>query len=119
MLHYVSYLDVNGFKYNKIVVPHDSRHGWWGTGDTIYEVVAQEAKKRRWNIVDLAPYSIADGINKAKTVFPNCHFNKERCDKGLKELRNYKYEINEALGAVKETPLHDWSSHGADSFRYA
>jgi phage terminase large subunit len=86
MPHYISYLDDNGFKYNKIVVPHDSRHRWWGSGKTIYEVVAQEAKKRRWNIVDLAPYSIADGINKAKTVFPNCHFNKERC-RSIKELQ--------------------------------
>jgi hypothetical protein len=33
-------------------------------------------------------------------------------------LRNYRRVFNEKLNVFQEKPLHDWSSHGSDAFRY-
>jgi len=33
-------------------------------------------------------------------------------------LINYQREYDEKLQTFKDRPLHDWSSHGSDAFRY-
>jgi len=43
---------------------------------------------------------------------PNCH-------DGIQALRHYHYEYDEEKKCLSQKPKHDWSSHGADSFRYA
>ena len=64
---------------------------------------------------------LEDGINAARTIFPQCFFDELRCEAGLKALKSYRYEV---IGDVIEnqtlsrTPLHDWASHAADAFRY-
>jgi phage terminase large subunit len=62
--------------------------------------------------------SVEDGINAARTIFPNCWFDEEKCADGLHALRHYRYEVDEDLGTFSRKPLHDWASHGADGFRY-
>jgi len=37
---------------------------------------------------------------------------------GLDALRNYRREYNERQQVFYDKPLHDWSSHAADSMRY-
>ena len=37
---------------------------------------------------------------------------------GLDCLRNYRREYDEKRKVFYDRPLHDWSSHGADAFRY-
>ena len=61
---------------------------------------------------------IVDGINAARTVFPLCWFDAERCADGLRALRHYRYGEIKTLQHVSREPLHDQSSHGADAFRY-
>ena len=36
---------------------------------------------------------------------------------GLDALRQYRWAVTEK-GETKNRPLHDWTSHAADSFRY-
>ena len=62
--------------------------------------------------------STADGINAARTVFPNCWFDEVKCADGLQALRRYRYEVDEVTGQFSRTPLHDDASHAADAFRY-
>jgi phage terminase large subunit len=63
--------------------------------------------------------SLEDGINAARTIFPQCYFDEQRCADGLQALRHYQYEIQESLGILSRVPKHDWSSHAADAFRYS
>lgn len=62
--------------------------------------------------------SIFDGINAARTVFPNCWFDSGKCADALQALRHYRYEVNEENGIFSKVPLHDQNSHCADAFRY-
>ena len=72
----------------------------------------------------LAPYQfgkpdpILDSINAARTIFPNCYFDREHTADGLACLRHYRYEVDPETGQFSRNPLHDHYSHGADAFRY-
>ena len=45
------------------------------------------------------------------------HFNEESCQGGLDALGWYHEKKDEVRG-IGLGPDHDWSSHGADAFRY-
>jgi phage terminase large subunit len=64
------------------------------------------------------PKSRQEGIDKARSIFSRCIFNKLTCEKGFKALKNYRRGFNERLNKFSDEPIHDWSSHGADAFRY-
>jgi hypothetical protein len=38
--------------------------------------------------------------------------------RAIDALRQYRREYSESLGRFKDKPLHDWTSHYADAFRY-
>jgi hypothetical protein len=47
-----------------------------------------------------------------------CWFDKEKCDRGIESLRNYRREWDDKRKVFHDRPLHDWTSHAADAFRY-
>ena len=49
-------------------------------------------------------------------ILPNK--NKNKCRAGIECLRQYRKEYDDRMQTFKNKPLHDWSSHGADAFRY-
>jgi hypothetical protein len=51
-------------------------------------------------------------------TIPLAKFDAARCARGIDALKSYQAEWDENLRTFKKTPLHDWSSHGADAFRY-
>ena len=51
-------------------------------------------------------------------ILPRCWFDAERCAKGIKALRHYRREWNEAAQTWRASPVHDHASHGSDSCRY-
>ena len=61
--------------------------------------------------------SIEDGIHAARMLFGRCWFDAEKTAKGLEALQHYRWDYNSRLNEFKPTPIHDWSSHGADAFR--
>jgi len=66
----------------------------------------------------LSPSSVEDGIGAVRNLLGQCWFDEERCGRGLKALRSYKCEYSEKLQTFTAKPLHDWTSHAADAFRY-
>jgi phage terminase large subunit len=66
----------------------------------------------------LGNHRLEDGINEVRLLLPRCWFDAERCARGLEALRHYRSEWDERRQALRERPLHDWSSHAADAFRY-
>ena len=61
---------------------------------------------------------LEDSIQAARITIPNCWFDEVACRQGLEALRQYRTEYDEKTRAFKNTPKHDWTSHGADAFRY-
>ncbi len=111
---YLVDLQARGYVYGTDWLPHDAKAKQLGTGRSIEELM--RAAGRTVRIVP--QLSIEDGINAARTVFPNCWFDADKCADALQSLRHYRYEVDERLGTLKRVPLHDFASHDADAFRY-
>ena len=59
-----------------------------------------------------------DGIQAARSMLNKCWFDEEKTDRGVEALLQYRREYDEKGKAWRGRPLHDWTSHGADAFRY-
>lgn len=104
----------HGCKLGKCLVPHDAKVKEWGTGKTRIEQM--EALGLEPELV--AMHRLMDGIGGARETLPRTRFDKERCAQGIRCLTHYHAEYDEERKVLKPTPKHDWSSHGADAFRY-
>jgi phage terminase large subunit len=112
--HYLAVLQSRGYVYDTDWLPHDAQAHELGSGRSIEELM--RAAGRKVGIVK--KLSVADGINAARTIFPQCYFDREKCADGLQGLRHYQWGEPSAAGVPRREPLHDWASHPADAFRY-
>ena len=94
--------------------PHDIGVRELGTGKSRLET----ARKLGINFLVVPRLSVEDGIHAARAILPKCYFEKTGTKDGLNALRRYRKEFDEKKGTYKPHPLHDWSSHFADAFRY-
>ena len=62
--------------------------------------------------------TVEDGIHAVRTILPRCDFDKDKTHRGTECLRQYRREFDEKTKVFRERPLHDWTSHSADAFRY-
>jgi phage terminase large subunit len=111
---YVSELTNRGWQRAEMLLPHDVQVRELGTGRSRLEVL-QEAGLSCTIVPRL---SVADGIQAVRQMLPNCWFNVPDVRQGVDCLRNYRREYDEKRNVFYEKPLHDWSSHGSDAFRY-
>lgn len=112
--HYVDVLKERDYPYGFDWMPHDAKVREWGSGRTRVETLERLKRKPR-----LVPdHSLMDGINAARRTIKVCRFDADRCERGIEALRNYHAEYNEETRTLAKIPVHDWSSHGADAFRY-
>lgn len=102
------------FRWGTDWVPHDARVKELGTGKTRVETLI--GLGRRPEIVP--DHKVDDGIAAARLLLPRCWFDAVLCELGLDALRQYKSEWDDDLKVFKDKPLHDWTSHAADAFRY-
>lgn len=112
--HYAKVLDEKGYKYGEHWAPHDIQVRELGSGKSRIETAKMLGIK--FNIVP--NLSIDDGINAVRNTIPRCWFDAKACELGLQALRNYRKEYDDRRQEYKPRPLHDWSSHAADAFRY-
>lgn len=112
--HYLEVLQARKYIYGTDYLPHDARAKQLGTGRSIEELMRSAGRTVRV----VPQLGVNDGINAARTIFANCWFDAERCADGIQCLRHYRYEPDLDSGTLSRKPLHDWASHGADSFRY-
>jgi hypothetical protein len=110
---YFDMLKDKGYRYSKIWLPHDARAKSLQTGRSTVEQFLHAGFP-----VDITPnLAIQHGIDAARRILPLCWFN-PRCSPGIEALRAYRRKFDEKRKILSEMPLHDWSSHGADAFRY-
>jgi hypothetical protein len=70
------------------------------------------------NQVDVIPRTkdVYADIQAVRSILPICRFNM-KSKLGYDALKAYRREFDEDRKCFKDTPLHDWTSHGADAFR--
>jgi phage terminase large subunit len=113
--YYLATMQTYGYVYDTIWLPHDAENKTLAAaGRSIDDIVRAAGYKTQ--IMPRVP--ILDSINAARTIFPNCYFDREHTADGLACLRHYRYEVDPDTGQFSRNPLHDHYSHGADAFRY-
>lgn len=82
------------------------------------EQIMRDAKR---NVRLVAKVPIRDRINAARTIFPQCRFDAEKCADGIQALRHFQWgPVDEKLGTITgREPLHNWASHAAEAFTRA
>ena len=58
------------------------------------------------------------GINCARDILGRSYVHRTACAQGIISLEAYHTKDSSSGGVVSKEPVHDWSSHGSDSFRY-
>jgi hypothetical protein len=112
--HYVKWIKDNDYLKAEHILPHDVRVRELGTGKSRLEMLEEAGLE-----VKIAPrMGLDDGIQAVRRLLPRCWFNVPKVQNGLNCLRNYRRDYDEKRKIFYERPLHDWSSHGSDSFRY-
>ncbi len=102
-------------------LPHDARPRRQGMGGKSILQQFQEATKRHPTLGRFAivpKLDVQEGIQAARKTFQRVRFHKTNCAIGLSALRHYHREYDPELRKYNDTPVHDWSSHGADAWRY-
>lgn len=122
MPHYANILQQKGYTYGMHYMPHDANVRDLGTG----EKRSDTAMKLGISPISMVPRpkntdQLLDQIEETRNFLSTCWIDEAKCDSGeksgLKCLEGYRKEWDEKLGDFKRTPLHNWASHGADSFR--
>jgi hypothetical protein len=111
---YVKLLKDKPYIYDEHWAPHDIRVRELGTGRSRLELAAELGL--HFNVVK--NIGIMDGIQAARSLFNRCWFDEQNCKLGLDCLATYHKEYDEINRVYKSKPVHDFSSHGADAFRY-
>lgn len=100
--------------YRAHILPHDGRNREWGTGErrdiTLARLVRGQVRTAERPKVDV-------GIDQVRLMFPRLVFDQVGCEKGIGALRDYKHEWDEVRRVFKDSPEHDWASHGSDAAR--
>jgi len=113
--HYVQVIKSRPYVYGGHIVPHDAQAKELGTGKTRLEVLDSLGLRD----TTVAPmHRVEDGINAVRVMLPKCWFDAVKCARGVDALKLYRAEYDDKLQALKPRPVHDWTSHAADSFRY-
>ena len=111
--YYAGELDKRGYLYGKHYAPHDIQVRELGTGKSRWDI----AKHLGITFQTLAASNVQDGISNARLLISRMYFDEHKCAIGLDALRQYREKRDEKRN-VNLGPLHDWSSHCADAFRY-
>lgn len=125
LAYYIAELNKKGYLYGKHYAPHDIIVKELGTGKSRLETAKELGIKfetitlEDGNLKSAVPMlSIEDGIQAVRIKLLSMVFDKTKCDRILKCLKNYHKDYDEVNKVYRNNPKHDWSSHGADMMRY-
>ena len=101
------------YDYGNHYVPHDGANkslaaGGRSIGDQAYQMGV------RMSVIPAT--TSGNSIGAARKTLEICAFDMTRCAKGLEALRSYHFPWDDKKRTLGDEPVHDWSSHDADSF---
>jgi phage terminase large subunit len=114
--HYADVLKKKPYTYGDHFGPHDINSHSMSTGLSVREVAATIGI----NFIPLntLKLKVDDGIEAFRGIFHRIWIDEKQCARLIKCLENYRKEFDHKLQSYKTRPLHDWTSHTADSCRY-
>lgn len=111
---YMQVLSARGYKYDTLWMPHDAENKSIVSGQSVCDIL----RKGGYRVRMVPKLSLEDGINAARLHFGRVAIDEKRCAAGLEALQHYRWGWNDRLDEPKPSPVHDWSSHGSDAWRY-
>lgn len=120
--HYAKILKERGYIYGNHYMPHDAE---------IREMTNSEnAKSRRQVAQDLGispiftvqrprnmDIIIQVQIPACRSMITRSWFDEEKCALGISALENFRADYDKEKKVLRQTYLHDWSSHGSSAYR--
>lgn len=103
-----------GLVLSDIFVPHDGQKRDFNTGKNTVDFGRDLGYTVR---VVPKPTSKFNAIQSMRRMLYRSKFNQEETGRLIDCLSNYSKEFDPKRGIYKNNPLHDWSSHGVDSFQ--
>ena len=113
--HYAKMLQSKPYVYGTHYLPHDAGSGSIQTGRTLQDVAYEQGIK---SVVLEREVDIGIGIEAVRSLLSIAFIDENKCRHLLKCLENYHKRYNDKTQSYSESPLHDWTSHAADSVRY-
>ena len=111
--YYNEILKEKAYSYGKHFGPHDLEQTEFSSGKSRRETAYSYGIHFR-----IAPKMLLeDGIHAVKMVLPRCKLDVDNCKPLIDALRHYHRKFSEKDRIFKTKPVHDWSSHFADSIR--
>lgn len=111
--HYVDWVKGLPYKVHTHLLPHDGEARELQTGKSRKQFL----EERGFNVSIVPRHEPMDGIDAARIRFNRMYFDADKCARGIDCLRMYRSEYDDKNQVLKQRPLHDWASHGADAFR--
>jgi hypothetical protein len=111
--HYVSVLKSKPYSYECAWLPHDAGHDRVESEKTFQGGLQTNGLKAL--LVPSIP--LAQGIEQGRLLLARALIDAERCEQGLEALAHYRWDYRVSDGERKNVPVHNWSSHAADSWR--
>jgi hypothetical protein len=120
--HYAKKLKEKPYNYGNHWMPHDANQR---------EMTNSEVAKTRKQVAEdlgIKPINVVSRVRNMDTIIhvhipamrnilAQCYFDEENCSQGIMCLENYRAKYDEEKKVISNSPVHDWSSHGADGFR--
>lgn len=104
------------YTFSTFNFPHDANKREFFNGKTIISQ-AEQLGCRPSRLIPRCKKK-NDMISSARLILPMCKFDAHNCRDGINALKSYQRIYDIEKKCFKDEALHDWSSHGADSFGY-
>lgn len=114
MDHFANIVLNKPYVYGYHFPPHDIMQRESARGLTKREMYRELGIK----FVDPVMVGIDDGIEVVRRTLSKVWVDEKNCSQLIKALENYREEYDNKRKVYRGIPLHDWSSHAADAFRY-
>ena len=105
------------YDYERIWLPHDAKQKVFAAKGK--SIQAQMVAVFGWDKIRIVPnLSKADGTNAVRGLLKVAVFDEERTEEGFEAVKQYRYEWDDEKKCFRDTAVHDWTSHPADSLIY-
>jgi hypothetical protein len=114
--HFFDLIDAKPYRYVKHWLPHDARQTTLSSGVSILNQFINRYGGGTISIVPKLP--VLEGIQAGRWLLQQPISFHPCTSEGVEALRSYHYEYDEEKKTFTPNPVHDWSSHDGDAFRY-
>lgn len=114
IFHYLKLVKDKKYLYKYHILPHDATKRNLANLKSIRDIFADHGMK----VLVQPRQDVMQGIQNAQGLLYRCSFDETKCKEGLVHLRNYRSKQDKVTGEYLDAPIHNETSHAADSFRY-